>query len=77
MESDNPDCHQDIPKPQADEDPPDLDLDDLDDPDDLPNIANFTFSPPRTRAQSPIKEQTESGPQLVEVQPAQICQGNA
>ena len=54
----------------------------MDDPDDdLPNIPRIT--PPRTRAQTPTEEPSDPGdppdpdPQLVEVQPAQVDQGNA
>ena len=68
MESDDPDCHHDIPrppKPRADKDPPDpdlddpgdsVDLDDHDDPDDLPDIPRFIFTSPRTRADHPPEE---------------------
>ena len=61
MESDNPDCHHVIPrhpKSREDEHPPDPDDPDPDDhndhndPDDLPNIATFIFTQPRTGAQS-------------------------
>ena len=57
------------PKPQADEDPTHPDLDD---PDDLPNIARFIFTPPRKRAQSPTEEQTEPDPQLSQQVPGKI-----
>ena len=53
MESDKPDCHHvnpRHPKPRADRDSPDPDPDGPDaddhiDPDDLPNIPTFIFSP--------------------------------
>ena len=65
MESDDADCHHVIPrhsKPKADEEPPDPgpndhgEPDDHNDPDDLPNLPRFT--PPRSKAQSPTREQT-------------------
>ena len=72
MESDDPDCHHDIPrlpKPQADEDQPDtglddpgdpVDPDDHDDPDDLPNIQQFIFTSPRARVDATPAMQIET-----------------